>query len=243
MCAQQIRFKPTLLLAALALSTSMAYAAEPPVIHLQASASREVAQDLARASFYVEQEGPVAGDVQVKVNATMVPVVARLKQQSWVKLSTTGYQTYPVYHPNNGGIKGWRVRMEVQLESRDFAKLSDETANLSRTLNLSGIQFSVSRERQEAVAAELTTEAISDFQSKARQVAKAFGHNAYHLKEVTVGNDAQVMPRPVKMMRTAAPMAMAAAEVGVPMEAGSSTVSVAVSGSVLLDATPDKKSN
>ena len=127
------------------------------------------------------------------------------------------------------------MRASIQLESKDFAQLSDTTALLSRSMNLDGVTFLLSRESREKTEATLSTDAIKAFQDKAARAAKAFGKNQYQLKEVTVGQDgAQVMPmvgRPVMMSAKAMAFEGAAA----PMESGKTLVTVIVRGSVTLD--------
>lgn len=219
----------------LAIASISAGAAEHAVLNLEAQASLEVAQDLGRASLYAEKEAQSASEAQDQVNKVVGEAIQQAKRRPGITIVTTGYQTYPVYSQKAGDLKGWRVRASIQLESKDFAQLSDTTALLSRSMNLDGVTFLLSRESREKTEATLSTDAIKAFQEKAARAAKAFGKNQYQLKEVTVGQDgAQVMPmvgRPVMMSAKAMTFEGAAA----PMESGKTLVTVIVRGSVTLD--------
>lgn len=220
----------------LALASMAAGAAGPAVLNLEAQASLEVPQDLGRAALYAEKEAQSASEAQNQVNKVVGEAIQQAKRRPGITVVTTGYQTYPVYSQKAGDLKGWRVRASIQLESTDFAQLSDTTALLSRNrMNLDGITFVLSRENREKTEATLSTDAIKAFQDKAARAAKAFGKTQYQLKEVTVGQDgAQVMPmvgRPVMMSAKAMAFEGAAA----PMESGKTLVTVTVRGSVTLD--------
>ena len=219
----------------LALASMAAGAADPAVLNLEAQASLEVPQDLGRAALYAEKEAQSASEAQNQVNKVVGEAIQQAKRRPGITVVTTGYQTYPVYSQKAGDLKGWRVRASIQLESKDFAQLSDTTALLSRNMNLDGITFVLSRENREKTEATLSTDAIKAFQDKAARAAKAFGKNQYQLKEVTVGQDgAQVMPmagRPVMMSAKA----MAFEGASAPMESGKTLVTVTVRGSVTLD--------
>ena len=220
---------------ALALAAMAASAADHAVLNLEAQASLEVPQDLGRATLYAEKEAQSASEAQGQVNKVVGEAIQQAKRRPGITIVTTSYQTYPVYSQKAGDLKGWRVRASIQLESKDFAQLSDTTALLSRSMNLDGVSFLLSRESREKTEAALSTDAIKAFQDKAARAAKAFGKTQYQLKEVTVGQDgAQVMPmaaRPMMMSAKAMTLEGAAA----PMESGKTLVTVTVRGSVTLD--------
>ena len=225
----------------LALLPSFAYAASAaadspilPSLTLQAQATREVPQDTARAAFFVEKESPVAADAQAQVNRLLGEAVTLAKKNAAFTVTTLGYSTYPIYDGKNA-IRAWRVRGELQIESKDFAKLSDEAAILGKTVNLNGISFYLSREARQSVENSLIQEAAGAFQEKARQTALAFGKSHYKLKEMALQQDNGMPYLPQPRMIMAAKVAMVADTAPVPLEAGKSTVTVTMSGSVLLE--------
>lgn len=212
-------------------------AAEPPTLNLEAQASVEVAQDLGRASFFLEKESATAADAQQQANKALVDAIQQAKRPTGLTVTTTGYHTYPVYGQRNGEIRGWRVRAGVQLESKNFAQLSDTAALLSQSLNLEGVSFVLSRESREKAEASLMTEAIKAFRDKASRAATALGKPQFHLKEVSVIQEgSQVYTPPVGVR----PVMLSAKSTGAdlaapPMESGKTLVTVSVRGSVSLD--------
>lgn len=220
---------------ALALSAMPATAADPAVLNLEAQASVEVPQDMGRASLYAEKEAQSASEAQAQVNKMLGDAIQEAKRRPGLSVVTTGYQTYPVYYQRGGELKGWRVRAGIQLESKDFALLSDTTATLSRGLNLDGVSFLLSRESREKTEARLAGDAIKAFQDKALRAAQAFGKSQYRLKEVTLGQEGSpVMPMPGHPVMMSA-KSMSAEAVAAPMESGKTLVTVTVRGAVLLD--------
>jgi predicted secreted protein len=81
------------------------------------------------------------------------------------------------------------------------------------------------------VEGDAQTIAIDRFKVKAAELAKGLGFSGYSLREVAVNTQDHGGPRPMRSMALAsAPQA----EMAVPVEAGKSTVTVTVSGSVQL---------
>jgi uncharacterized protein YggE len=71
------------------------------------------------------------------------------------------------------------------------------------------------------------------FQAKAKVAAKALGFNAYSIREVSLeqANLEGAGPRPMMMARASK---MSSASADVPMEAGSTTLSLTVRGAVVM---------
>lgn len=82
------------------------------------------------------------------------------------------------------------------------------------------------------VEAEAQNTAIERFRVKAGDIAKSFGMGSYNVREVAINaGDQGYTPRPRMVAMSAK---MASADEAVPVEAGKSTVTVTVSGSVQL---------
>lgn len=226
--------RPILFSLAAALA-SPAMATDSPVLTLDAKASIELPQDLARASFFVEKEGVSASETQAQANRVLTDAARQLKAQPNLAVIGTTYQVYPVYGSKDGLTKAWRVRGTLQVESRNFALLSDVAGQLGHAVTLENVAFSLSREAREKAEASLMADAIKAFQVKADQAAKAFGKSKYQLKEVVVAADsghAPVMPgiQPMMMAKS-----MGAEMASPPIEGGKALVSVSVAGKVTLD--------
>ncbi len=146
-----------------------------------------------------------------------------------VRTGSMGLQ--PRYN-RDGKISGWQGSTELVLEGTDFTRITT-TAGQVQTLTLGNVSMGLSREAQRKLEVDAQALAIEAFKRKADEVAKGFGFTGYTLREVSVSGGGQppVMPYP-RVMAMEAKAAMADAPV--PVEAGRSTVSVTVNGSIQL---------
>ena len=217
-------------------ANALAQAPHPPfmnVVTLDASATAEVPTDTLTVTLYTEEQGPDAGQLAAKANARLEEALAKAKAQPRIEAHTGNYQTNAVYDRANQ-VTGWRLRADLILESRDFKAVAALAGSLQPTLKLGSMVFSLSREAREKTEATLTTEALARYQERARAVAKALGFQNYTLGQIVIRNEGQ-FPPPITY-RSAAPMAISesASPPPVPVEGGKNSVTVVVSGSVIL---------
>ena len=211
---------------------------QPPpffnVVTLEASATADVPADTLTATLFAEEQGPDPGQLAAKVNARIEEALAKAKAEPKVEARSGNYQTTPVYVRGNQ-ITGWRIRADVVLESRDFKALGALAGQLQPTLKLWSMTFSLSRRAREAAETTLTNEALARFQERARATAKALGFPGHSLGQITIRTEGPAQPVP--MFRTAAAgMAegLPPPPGPVPVEPGKGSVTVVVSGSVIL---------
>ena len=202
------------------------------VVTLEASATADVPADMLTVTLFTEEQGPDPGQLAARVNARLEEALAKVKAHPTIQARSGNYQTNATYDRANQ-ITGWHIRADVVLESRDFKAVGAQAGAMQPQLKLSSMAFSLSRTTREAAEANLTTEALTRFQDRARAIAKALGFPGYVLGQITVRSDGPV--RPPAPFRAAA-MGIAESVVGgpVPIEGGKSAVTVIVSGSVVL---------
>lgn len=223
--------------AALSAGTAPAHAAEPaaeargPILRLDASAQREVAEDIAVVVFFVERDGPEPEPLQAAVNPVLQSALADLKRDPALKVETRRYSTSPRYD-RDGKLQGWRVRGEIAAESKDIAAVSKATSTLAGRMNVGSIGFRLSDEARQATQRELTNEAASNFFENARAAAVALGFDDVELVEANLSSGGPpVMP----VMRAAMAKDVASAEAApVPLEPGRTQVSVSFNGTLRL---------
>lgn len=205
------------------------------VVHLTASAVREVPQDWLTIQLQVTREGTDAGQVQAQLRSALDGALesarAKAKPQA-MEVRTGQFALHPRYG-SNGRITGWQGQAELVLEGRDFGLISRTAAGLN-PLVVSGSGFSLSRQARRQLESDVQREAISQFRGKADEVAQAFGYSGYTLRQVSVSSadGGQGQPRPM-MMAARVDKAMEA-DMAVPVEAGKDTVQVTVTGSINL---------
>lgn len=209
--------------------------AEPSnVVNLSASGFLEVPQDWLSVSLNTTKEGGDAATVQSQLKAALDAALAVVKpaaQPLLMEVRTGQFSLFPRYG-SNGKINGWQGTTELVIEGRDFARIST-TVGKVQSLTIGHVGFSLSRQAQRQLEADVQALAIERFRAKAGDVAKGFGFQGYVLREVSISSadqeGVQLYPRAMAMQAKAA---MADAPVAV--EPGKSTVNITVSGSVQL---------
>jgi len=205
--------------------------AEPtaPTIELSAEASGRAANDLATATAYVEAGGIDPARLAQQVNQVMAAALAQTRHFPDVKTRTSAVHTWPVYGKEGRKIEGWRMRSEIQLESRNLAGLSELVGKLQATLAVAQLAMQPAPETARSTADQAATDAIRAFEERAKALAATLGkrHRIRHLA-VNYGST----PGPIRpMMRMTASAAEAAPP---PMEAGDSEITVTVHGTIEL---------
>lgn len=209
--------------------------AEPSnVVSLSASGYMEVPQDWLTISLNTTKEGSDAAAVQAQLKAALDAALAVAKpaaQPQLLEVRTGQFSLYPRYG-SNGKINGWQGTTELVIDGRDFTRIST-TAGKIQSLTLGNVGFSLSRDAQRKLEADVQALAIDRFKAKAADVAKGFGFQGYTLREIAISSADQEGVRPYpRAMAMQAKAAMADAPVAV--EAGKSTINITVSGSVQL---------
>jgi predicted secreted protein len=200
------------------------------VLSLNAQASTDVPQDVVDITLFYEQEASDPSSLTGTLNQHADQALQKAKGVSGVTARTGSFSIYPSTD-RDGRISAWRGRTEVVLESHDFAAASKLAGQLSSIMQVGNVQFSLSPEAERAAGQKLTGQAIASFKQQASSAAQAFGYSGYTIREVNVGHSGGVPPRPVMMMSMRSDVSAKAAA-PVPVEGGTSTVTVNVSGSV-----------
>jgi predicted secreted protein len=219
---------------ALAASGAAAQIAPPQnVLQLSASGTVEVQQDLLTLVLGTARDGADPNTVQTQLKVALDEALAQARkaaQPGQLDVRTGNFALYPRYG-QNGKMAGWHGSSELVLEGRDFARITQTAARI-QSMTLAGVSFGLSREQRAKVEGQAQSMAIERFKAKAGELAKDFGFSGYGLREVAVNaNDQGFVPRP-RMLALESKAAQA--EMPVPVEAGKSTVTVTVSGSVQL---------
>ena len=190
----------------------------------------EVQQDLLSIAMSTTRDGADASTVQTQLKQALDTALAQARQAAapgQMDVRTGNFSLQPRYG-KEGKINGWQGSTELVLEGKDFSRITT-TAGKIQTLTLTNVGFALSREQRAKVESEAQTLAIERFKSRAADIAKSFGFGSYTLREVSISSNDQGSPRPYAMAMQAK-SAMADAPVSV--EAGKSTVTVNMSGSV-----------
>ncbi|WP_293934639.1 SIMPL domain-containing protein [Iodobacter sp.] len=215
-----------------------AAAAEAPmfnVVNLEASATREVANDLASAVLFVELSDTDPARLSDKINQTLAAAVKQVKQKSEVQNRGTSFATYPLYGKTNKQ-EGWRSRGELRISSSDFAVLSKLLAQLQQPVagglpvQLANVGYSVSDGARAKAEEALIEEGVQAFKQRANLIQKGFSAKSWKMINVNVNSAGGYRPQPVMMMKSS--MMESADVANAPIESGESRLTVNVSGSI-----------
>ena len=220
-----------------AFSQSVSQAPVPQnVVQLSAEGAVDVQQDLLVLTLSTTQGGKDASAVQAQVREALDKAVLEARrgaEPGQMEVRTGNFSLYPRYSQSPGGqssqITGWQGSAELVLEGRDFARITQTAARVG-TMTIQNVAFSLSPEQRAKAQREAQAQAIDNFKVQAAELTRAFGFGNYTLREVSVNsNNSAPGPRP-RMMAMQAKSAMEDSPIAV--EAGKSTVTVNVSGSV-----------
>lgn len=206
----------------------------PPVanqLSLTASASTEVTNDILVITFSTQREGGDPAAVQAQLSTAVNAALAEARkaaQPGQVEISTGSFSVQPRYAPKGEAMR-WQGVAELRAEGKDFDALTRLVSRI-QTLSVASVGYRLSREARDKVQGEVSAQAIARFRSQAEAYARAFGFSGVTLRAVEVSTDESHAP-PMPRFRMAA-AEMAAAAPPLPVEAGKSSVTAIVSGSV-----------
>lgn len=209
--------------------------AQPAVVanqlSLSASATAEAVNDLLIITFSTQREAPEAAAVQAQLTQALEAALAEARKAArpgQVDISTGNFSVQPRYGAKGETTK-WQGTVELRAEGRDFDALTRLVGRI-QSLSVAQVGYRLSREAREKVEGEVSAQAIARFRSQAEAHAKAFGFGSVSLRAVELSTNASGPPLP-RFRAAAADMAMASAA-PLPVAAGTSEVTVVVSGSV-----------
>lgn len=207
------------------------------VVQLEATGAVEVQQDLLVLTLSTTRDGKDAGAVQAQLREALDKAVLearRAAEPGKMDVRTGNFSLYPRYSQGasgqSGQINGWQGSAELVLEGRDFTRITQTAARVG-TMVIGQLAFDLSREQRAKIERDAQAQAIDNFKAQAAHLTRAFGFDSYTLREVSVNsNNFAPGPRPRMAAMQARSAAMEDAPIAV--EAGKSTVTVHVSGSV-----------
>jgi predicted secreted protein len=203
----------------------------PSAVAVSASSTVTVQNDRLQAWLRAEAENANPAAAASQVNAAIAKAIAEARAYPSIKVATAGYSTQQVsdkQKPNR-----WRVVQTLSLDSGDFTAAANLITRLQDEdgLLLSGMGFSLADKTRRDAEDSVTQQAIKSWQARAQQAALGLGFAGWRPGHVTVqtGDGGRAYP----MLRAQA-MGSSAGPAPVSLEAGTTEVSVSVSGEAIL---------
>ena len=197
-------------------------------VYLQAKAEREVPNDQMQVMMISEHQGKKPNLIAEQVNKDMAWALDIAKLFKSVQASTKAYRTTPVYKDRL--VVAWRANQELQLTSQSIAKLNELVGRLQEKLNVVQMQFMPTEETRTRHENELIEEALVAFKNRVAIIHKHMDEKSYRIVDLHV-NTSDRFPSPIRRTERVSMNIMSSAQAPV-VEAGSSKVTVTVSGSV-----------
>lgn len=201
-------------------------------INLDAQVSEQVSNDTMHVNMNTYGEHREAARLATQINQDMEWALSLAKQHTAIKVSTGGYQTWPLPSKDNLSTRGWRGQQTLMLESRDSETLSQLVGQLQERLKINSMNFTVSDEKRVEVENRLIDSALEAFKTRANIVSANLKATGYRVVAINVGTTAQQPP--ILYRARVATMAMESAEAPVAVEGGESEVHVQVNGTIEL---------
>jgi predicted secreted protein len=203
----------------------------PPSVTVTSTVTTTVPNDRLQAWLRAEAEDASPAAAASQTNALIAKALAEAKQFPTVKVATAGYSTQQI--AEKGRPTRWRVTQSIGLDSSDFTQAATLMSRLQDQggLLLSGMGFSISEKTRREAEDSVTEQALKGWQVRAQQAALGLGFSAWRVGHVVVQTTGPGVVYP--QMRAQAMAAPAGAPVA--MEAGTTEVSVSVSGDAVLD--------
>ena len=193
-------------------------------IELSAEASQPAANDQALAVMFIEASDSDPAALAQRVNARLSAALQRSKAHPEVRTRSGNLSTYPVYAKNGGRIENWRMRAELQLESRNLAALSALVGQLQDDLAIRQLALQPAPETRAQAQDQATQQAIEAFRQRATAIAANLG-KPYRIVHLSVGGGYTQPPMRALARMESAPL---------PIEAGESLVQVSINGKIEL---------
>ena len=196
-------------------------------VYLSAQAEREIPNDEMRVVLEASSQGKQPAAVADKVNTDMAWALEQAKKYKDLKSGTEAYNTWPIY--DDRLIVAWRASQQLVLRGEDVKRLSELVGVLQTRLQVSGMSFSPTKAVRDRIVDELIGEAMEAFKNRIGLVGAHMEDRNYRVVDLHVETGENFsQPRPY--MARAAMMEKAVSQPAV--EAGTSTVTVTVNGSV-----------
>ena len=198
-------------------------------VSLRAEVSQEVAHDRMYVTLYTEAQSEDPAALASDVTKTLNAAIDKARKVQGVKVSLGSRQSYPVYENEGSKISAWRERAELRLESAEFARLSQLSADLLGELKMAEMSFAVAEDTRKTSEDSLIKEAVEAFKARAQLATEAVGGKGYKLVSLNLNTGGFQPPMAMRNFE-AKGMAMMDAAPTPQIEAGTSQVTVSADG-------------
>ena len=202
------------------------------LLNLTAQSSVKATQDYLSVTLSASRDGATGQAVQAELKKVMdqaIILANPLEAGDLLQAKTGQFRVVPVYDSRDQRIQGWRGTAQLIIEGKDFVRITTLAGNIQK-MPVTNVAFGLSPSARAKYEEEAQKLAVADFRQRAKLLTEQFGFSNYSIDNVHV-NASHDMPMPMARMEMAASMPAKMAS-PIPVEAGETTVTVVVNGSV-----------
>jgi len=216
--------------------TAMAQQTRGTVISVAGSGEVRADNDVAHASFFIEEQDKDKAAAASLVNQKMKQGTELLKKlDPDGKYATRGYYSYPVYSEPGSANKarvltGWRTGQYLDLTTKNLEQLPANVAAVQQVLALNGLSFSLSEEIVKNLEVKRLEAAYKNLQERVQIIAKTMGRDPADsvIESMDVdGSNSHFQPQP-RMFAAASMMAKGNPVQETSFEPGETTLSATI---------------
>ena len=200
------------------------------VATIEASTTKQVLQDEVRVTFNAQATGATASEVNRELAAAIDGARHGFTVPEGVDVSTGDFSVFLDFGQDRQP-KGWAGRASLQVNSTNLDEASRVIEHFGKTLAVSSLQFSLSRDARRDQEKQLMAELASEFADRATAATQAFGFQGYELIGLDFTGGANFSPRPMMQRMDTAPMVGASGPV-LSLEPSMTTVEISVNGQI-----------
>lgn len=202
------------------------------LLNLTAQSSVKATQDYLSVTLSASRDGATGQAVQAELKKVLdqaIILANPLEAGDLLQAKTGQFRVVPVYDSRDQRIQGWRGTAQLIIEGKDFVRITTLAGNIQK-MPVTNVAFGLSHSARAKYEEEAQKLAVADFRQRAKLLTEQFGFSNYSIDNVHV-NASHDMPMPMARMEMAASMPAKMAS-PIPVEAGETTVTVVVNGSV-----------
>ena len=197
-------------------------------VNLQVQVEADVPNNQMRVVLAVEKEGVDPKEISQSINKSMQWALDITREYPGVTSQSGNYRTTPVYSKQT--ISSWRAVQELTLESENIDDLSRLTGILQERLQVKGMSFSPSTTLRKKYEDNLVDEGMHTFRDRAEQLRKHMNNMQYRIINININTGRQYPP--VVYETSAMRISSSPASTPPAVEAGTSKLTITVSGSI-----------
>lgn len=202
------------------------------LVRLEAFASADnIPNDTVNITLFAEQQGLDSNALNEWLRIRVEKTLNVLKSNKAIAIDVGSFGINPV-EDRDGKFTNWRGRAELILKSKDFKTAIKLANEVSSSMNIASIAYSLSEKAQDEKEKELISQAIEKFNIKASEITRSFRYQKYILHDINVNFDNFSRPRNSMMLYAAPATANKISNDDFSLPAGTVKLTVRVDGKI-----------